>query len=129
MKSKTVIIIAAVVVMGGIFVFLSKGNKNDQTQAASNVSIVDGTQIIEIKAKGGYSPRLTQAKANMPTIIKVKTEGTFDCSSALTVPSLSYQKNLPPSGVTEIRVPQQQAGTSLKGLCSMAMYNFSVQFN
>ena len=70
--------------------------------------VVDGKQVIEIKAKGGYTPREILAKADMPTVIKVKTQGTFDCSSALVIPSLNYRSNLSPSGVTEIEVPPQK---------------------
>src|SRR3989344_210395 len=48
-----------------------------------NVSIIDGKQVIEIKAKGGYQPRVSFAKAGIPTIIRFDTEGTFDCSSSV----------------------------------------------
>ena len=94
-----------------------------------NVSIVDGKQIISINAKGGYFPRMTIAKAGIPTVIKMNTRGTFDCSAALTIPNLSYRKVLPPSGETLIDVPPQQVGTSMRGLCGMGMYNFTVNFN
>ncbi|MDP3963330.1 MAG: cupredoxin domain-containing protein [bacterium] len=131
MKTTAISILVAAVLIGGAIVF-SSGNKSsssDNTQAANNVSIVDGKQIITINAKGGYSPRLTTAKADMPTIIKVATNGTFDCSSALTIPSLGYRTNLPPSGSTDVKVPPQKAGTIMRGLCAMGMYNFSVIFN
>ena len=91
--------------------------------------MVDGKQIITINAKGGYSPKLTTAKAVMPTVINMKTQGTFDCSSALTIPSLGISKNLPPTGETLIDVPPQNAGTTLQGHCSMGMYNFAINFN
>ena len=131
MKTTAISILIAGVLIGGAIVF-SSGNKNsgsDTTQDANNVSIIDGKQIITINAKGGYSPRVTTAKADMPTIIKVATNGTFDCSSALTIPSLGYRANLPPSGSTDVEVPPQKAGTTMRGLCAMGMYNFSVNFN
>ncbi len=96
--------------------------------APSNVAIVDEKQVITINAKGGYSPQVTHAKADTPTIIKVVTNGTFDCSSALSIPSLQYQKNLPATGETLIDVPAQSMGTTLQGVCSMGMYNFSILF-
>lgn len=131
MKSAAISIVIATVLIGGA-IMLAGGNKNTNdagSQNANNVSIVDGKQIITIDAKGGYSPRVTTAKAGIPTVIKVATNGTFDCSSALTIPSIGYRSNLPPSGETSIDIPPQQAGTSMKGLCAMGMYNFSVNFN
>ncbi len=96
--------------------------------APSNVSVVDGKQIITITAKGGYLPKTTTAKAGMPTVIKVVTNGTFDCSSAVSIPSIKYQKNLPQTGETLIDVPTQTAGTTINGTCSMGMYNFAIKF-
>ena len=132
MKNKTTaisILVAAVLIGGAIM--LSSGGKdsNTNTASANNVSIVGEKQIITISAKGGYSPRVTTAKAGMPTVIKVETNGTFDCSSALTIPSLGYRSNLPPSGATAIDVPPQAVGSTVRGLCAMGMYNFAVNFN
>lgn len=131
MKTITASIIIAVVIIGGT-VMLAGGNKNSNninSQTANNVSIVEDKQIITINAKGGYSPGVTTAKADIPTVIKMNTRGTFDCSAALTIPSLGYRKNLPPSGETEIELPPQKAGTIMQGMCSMGMYNFQVSFN
>ena len=120
-----------VVAIGGIAVLL----RNDGTEAPvavgnqTNVAITGGKQVIQINAKGGYAPRVTVAKANMPTVINVQTNGTFDCSSALTVPAVGFRKNLPASGVTQIEIPPQQPGATIKGVCSMGMYNFAVNFN
>ena len=94
-----------------------------------NVTIADGKQVVEILAKGTYQPRLTAAKANIPTTIKVYTLGTFDCTLALTIPSLGYRTMLPRTGETLIELPAQKEGTTLQGLCGMAMYNFLVMFN
>lgn len=119
------IIIAGAVIAGAIW--LAGGG--DKTASVDNVSLVNGQQIIEIKAKGGYSPRLTEAQAGVPTILKIKTTGTFDCSSALTIPELKYRFSLPLSGETLVEVPPQVAGSTLEGLCSMGMYNFQIRFN
>ena len=130
MKTTAVSILVAAVLIGGAIMF-SGGGKDSNTNApsANNVSIVDGKQIITISAKGGYSPKVTSAKAGMPTVIKVDTNGTFDCSSALTIPSLGYRSNLPPSGETAIDVPPQEVGSTVRGLCAMGMYNFAINFN
>ena len=130
MKATAISILFATVIIGGA-IMLSGGNGSNDTasQNADNVSVVDGKQIITINAKGSYSPRVTTAKAGVPTVIKVATNGTFDCTSALTIPSLGYRNNLPPSGETLIDIPPQKAGTTMRGLCAMGMYNFAVDFN
>jgi len=114
------------VVIIGVVLYITRGGVAD---TKNNVSIIDGKQVIQIMAKGGYSPRSSVAKAGMPTVLKIKTSGTFDCSSALVIPSLSYRANLPMSGETLIDVPTQPAGSTLQGVCAMGMYSFSVQFN
>jgi|SRR3989338_2356614 len=128
MKATIISILISVVLIGGALWFMNSRGQNGEGQA-NNTSIVDGKQIIKINAKGGYRPRLTYAKAEMPTTLKVRTQGTFDCSSALVIPSLNYRRNLQPSGETEIEIPPQKAGTVMKGLCSMGMYNFQIRFD
>lgn len=130
MKGSITSIIIVVVLIGGAVMIGNKGQKSEQVEPA----IVEGgmsvdSQVVEISAKGGYSPRVVSARAGIPTIIKVTTKGTFDCSSALTIPSIGYRTNLPPSGVTDIEIPPQVAGTSLQGICQMGMYSFAINFN
>src|SRR3989344_8244736 len=133
MKTKVIVIsILTIVVLVGGIILLSMGNNGSSVknpQVAGNVSMVDGKQIITINAKGGYLPKATTAKAGVPTVITMKTRGTFDCSSALNIPSLGISKNLPPSGATSIDVPPQIAGTVLSGVCSMGMHSFAINFN
>ena len=130
-KSTPVAILIAAALIGGAIVFLAvnKNGGNNGSGSVNNVSTVDGVQVITISAKGGYSPRVTNARAGLPTIIKMDTLGTFDCSSAVAIPSLGYRDNLPPSGETLIDVPPQKAGTTMQGLCAMGMYNFTINFN
>ncbi len=112
-----------------IFTWGNQNSNNTDLQAGNNVIMVDGKQVITINAKGGYFPRVTAAKADTPTVIKMNTQGTFDCSSAISIPSLGYRNNLPPSGETLIDVPPQKSGTVMRGLCAMGMYNFSINFD
>ncbi len=127
----TFFVLGGVILAAGVWLAFSGFGGSGAPAAAdgSNVTVVDGTQIIEIDAKGGYWPRLTKAKANVPTVIKFKTKGTFDCSSAVTIPSLNYRTILSASGETLVNVPAQKAGSVLSGSCSMGMYGFSVEFN
>ena len=129
MKSTVVSIILVGILIGGVIVFSRGSTKEEIAPSVSNVSVVDGKQIVEIGVKAGYSPKLTGAKADMPTVLRMKTNGTFDCTSSVNIPSLGLRKVLPSDGVTDIEIPPQKTGTTLKGLCVMGMYNFQVQFN
>lgn len=120
-------IAAAALVVGGFVITNQNAAQSSQT-LASNVSIADGQQIITIMAKGGFSPAMTTADAGVPTTLRVSTNGTYDCSSAISIPSLGYSKNLAPNGATDIEIPAQVAGTTINGTCSMGMYNFAIAF-
>lgn len=127
-KTASIIIMVAIVVGIGI-IFLGQSNKNsDSAQSVQNVEIRDGIQYVTIGARGGYSPRVSTAQANIPTKLVVKTNGTYDCSAALVIKSIGYQKILLQTGEEVIDLGTPQVGT-FKGLCSMGMYNFSVNFN
>jgi plastocyanin domain-containing protein len=88
---------------------------------------VDGKQIVEITARGGYQPRVSIAKAGISTILRFNTNGTFDCSASVRIPSLDISKLLPQSGSTDIDIGSQQVAT-LNGSCGMGMYPFQVEF-
>ncbi len=127
MKAIIISIIAAVVLIGGAFMLTRTNSDTTQVANANNVTIVDGKQIIEINAKGGYQPRKSIAKAGIPTIIRFNTKGTFDCSSSVRIPSLNISKSLPQSGATDIDIGEGKLGI-LQGSCGMGMYPFEVEF-
>ncbi len=122
--------IAFVTIILALVIFNKPAGTNpNSTQITNNVVLNGSTQTISIAAKGGYEPRNTTAKADTATTLKIQTSGTFDCSSSLIIPSLKYRKNLPPTGETAVEIPPQKAGTTIRGLCSMGMYNFTLNFN
>ena len=130
MKATIVSIIAAVVLIGGAFM-LTEENSSSETNTnitQNNVTVVDGKQIIEIHAKGGYQPRKSIAKAGMPTVLRFDTSGTFDCSSSVRIPSMNISQVLPQTGSTDIDLGTQKVAT-LQGTCGMGMYPFEVNFN
>ena len=129
MKSTVISILLVGALIGGAVLFSRGRSVQEVAPSVNNVSVVDGKQIVEIGVKAGYSPKLTAAKADMPTVLRMKTNGTFDCSSGVTIPSLGLKKILPSDGITDIEIPAQKAATTLRGLCVMGMYNFQVQFN
>ncbi len=124
MKTAVAIIIAGALIGGA---FLLAGGSGG-TSSGNNVSVSNGKQIIEITAKGKYTPQRTVAKADTPTTLRIKTNGTFDCTAGLKVPAANYQAMLPPTGTTDIELQPQKAGTTIEGVCAMGMYSFNVAF-
>ncbi len=130
MKSVASSILISGLIIAGAIILVNSNNSNRpviDNQNANNVSIVDGKQIIEIRAKGGYYPRISSAKAGIPTVLRVNTERTFDCSSSLRIPKLNITEYLPQSGVTEIDLGTPDPGI-LDGTCGMGMYPFEIDF-
>ena len=123
-KSVLVIITLGIVTAFGI-IFYGGGQKS---ASVDNVEVREGVQYITIDAKGGYSPAISTAQAGMPTKLIVKTNGTYDCSSALLVRDADFQAILPETGETEIDLGVKGAGEKVEGLCGMGMYNFEVNF-
>lgn len=127
MKATILSAIIAAGLIGGAFMLTKSGTGTEQAAYANNVTIVDGTQIIEIKAKGGFQPRKSAAKAGIPTILRFDTNGTFDCSSSVRIPSMNISKILPQTGLTDIDIGTPRVAT-LQGTCGMGMYPFEVDF-
>lgn len=132
MNKITSIIITVGLVIGIGIIFIANSPNNTDTelnQGGQNIEIKDGIQYVTINAKGGYSPRVSNAQANIPTKLIIKTNGTYDCSLALVIRSIGYQKMLSQTGEEIIDAGTFKAGESLQGTCSMGMYNFVVNFS
>ncbi|MFA6554306.1 MAG: cupredoxin domain-containing protein [Candidatus Paceibacterota bacterium] len=130
MKATILSIIVAVTLIAGALLLVRGGNTVTSGQVATNannVSVIDGKQIIEITARGGYQPRKSIAKAGIPTVIRFNTNGTFDCSSYVRIPSMNISKALPQTGSTDIDIGVGKVG-KLSGTCGMGMYPFEVEF-
>ncbi|MDQ5976135.1 MAG: hypothetical protein QG664_48 [Patescibacteria group bacterium] len=125
------IIASVALLVGGylsIQLFFPSGTQTGSREEglADNVTESEGRQYIEIRAKGGYSPRVSVAKAGIPTVLRLRTEGTFDCSSQVRIPSLNVSQSLSPFGVTEVDLGVLKPGI-LQGACSMGMYSFEIR--
>lgn len=128
MKSNVLAGIVALIFVGGAILYASQSPSQGAAGVpVNNVSIVDGKQIVEVYAKGGYSPRKSIAKAGMPTILRFNTNGTYDCSSSVRIPSMGISTFLPPSGATDIDLGSPLAPT-LQVVCGMGMYSFEIEF-
>jgi plastocyanin domain-containing protein len=128
--NKTVSIIITLGLIVAIGIIFSGGSKtnNGGAEAVQNVEVKNGIQYITVNAGGGYSPRVSNAKAGIPTKLIMKTDGALDCSSSLVINSLGYRKMLPQTGETEIDIGTPQAGVPLQGVCGMGMYSFKINF-
>lgn len=125
------IIFAGILIGVALMASNNSGTELVDTNAEANaeqVVIEDGIQYITILARGGYSPRVTKAKAGMPTVIRMETKNSYDCSIALVIPDIKYQSYLPQTGITEIEIPLEKTQGTLRGTCSMAMYGFQIDF-
>ena len=123
-------ILICAIVIGGLIAALQQNSSGSVSSVGlrTNVALVDGKQTIHIRAKGGYTPKNTLAKANTPTVLNITTDGTYDCSSSIAIPSLGIRQSLPASGVTPIEIAAQAPGTTLNATCGMGMYRFAVKF-
>jgi plastocyanin domain-containing protein len=131
MNSTAISILATAVIIGGAIVFSSHSSSSqavDVAENANNVSIVDGKQIVEVSVKAGYHPKKSIAKAGVPTILRFNTNGTYDCSSSVRIPSMGIIKRLPASGATDVDLGSPKVAT-LSGVCGMGMYSFDVEFH
>ena len=137
LPKSNIILIVSLIVAGLVIVsalYFSKrasstnsGASAERTEYADNVATVDGRQIIRITAKGGFYPVHSIGKAGIPTILRVDTNGTFDCSSTIRIPTMNISKSLPMSGTTDIDIGTQKVG-NFYGTCGMGMYPFDIEF-
>ena len=125
------IMVVGILITGAI---LLGNNKSDSqtsntitAEEINNVEVRDGVQYVTITAKGGYSPSKTTIQPNLPTKLIVKTKATFDCSAALVIRSINFQKMLQPNGEEIIDLGTLTSGEKILGTCSMGMYNFKIE--
>ncbi len=128
-KSIFIALLVGVAVIAGAVLYRPNTQNSPAVGAVAATIDANGVQIVDITARGGYSPRVVRAEAGRETIIRVLTKDTYDCSVSLVIPKLSYEKFLGPSGVEEIVVPPEKAQGTINGLCSMGMYSFKIVFS
>jgi Cu+-exporting ATPase len=123
-------ILIATLIIAGAFVYSGKRSQTGENSGTQTINAVieNGVQIVDITARGGYSPRVVKAKAGVATTLRVTTKETYDCSVSLVIPKLKYEKFLSSNGVEEIKIPAEKATGTINGLCSMGMYSFKIVF-
>lgn len=120
------IIISLSLILLMIFFIGNKSNNNLDLASIPNVSVIDGVQYVTINVRGGYSPKVSTIKGGIPTKLIMKTNNTYDCSTALSIPSLGIRKMLQPSGEEVIDLGSLESGKKIDGTCSMGMYSFKI---
>lgn len=131
-KNILISVVIGLLIIGGAF-YLTTEKPADSVSTSTavagnnNVEIKDGVQYVTINAKGGYSPKNSTIKPDMPTKLIVKTNGTYDCSSSLAIRSVGFQKILQSTGEEIIDIGTLAVGEKVQGVCSMGMFNFLVQ--
>lgn len=120
-------VLGALLIIGGAVAFSMTPSEPDE-QVVENVRMEGDTQIVEIDVKGGYSPMVSTAQAGIPTVLRLKTNGTYDCSAAVRIQDLGIRQNLEATGVADIEIAAESAQGTVQGTCIMGMYNFSIKF-
>jgi len=125
----TSIVISLALIGSTLYLVSNKSESlvNEDATQSRNTEIRDGVQYVTITAKGGYSPRVTQISSGLPTKIIVRTNGTYDCSAALVVRSVGFQKVLQPTGEETIDLGIPKSGDEIQGVCGMGMYSFQIR--
>lgn len=121
------IIISALIIFGTFYVLSKKSADSLGMAPVENVTVIEGIQYVTIQARGGYSPKTSIIKAGMPTKLVVKTSNTYDCSVALSIPSLGIRKMLQQTGEEVIDLGSVESGKTINGTCSMGMYSFKIK--
>jgi len=133
MQKNTIIsIIISLAIVGGTLYFVfdesaSSESVGGEIPQSQNVEIRDGIQYVTVMARGGYSPRTSVVQPDIPTKLIVKKSGTYDCSASLVIREVGFQKILQPTGEEVIDLGTLKKGDEMQGICSMGMFNFTVQ--
>ena len=127
-KNSLISIIASIILITGLWYVVthpSAPTTNTESQMQS-AEIKDGIQYVTMTAKGGYTPQTTYITSNTPTKLIIKTNNTYDCSAAVVIRSVGFQKILQPTGEEMIDLGTPKAGEKIQGTCSMGMYHFEI---
>ncbi|WP_460370212.1 cupredoxin domain-containing protein, partial [Actinocorallia lasiicapitis] len=88
----------------------------------------DGVQVVTVHAADrGYRPALLGARAELPTVLVVRTDGPTGCTRALELPQLGLERMLPVTGETRIELGARPPGR-LRFICSAGHYPGSITF-
>jgi plastocyanin domain-containing protein len=130
MKSNILAVTLSFALIGGALAWTQYAPRVEAQASLPSAVTVDsnGIQHVTLIAKSGYHPKEITVRAGIPTKLTLLTDNTFDCSSSVTIPALTYKTQLPPTGTTTVALGTRTAGEEITGGCSMSMYGFKVTF-
>lgn len=131
MPKNTYIFTTVLLILGIIWIISGPTLGDRGAGGASEASATlneSGEQVVNIFARGGFSPKSVSATQGVATILNVETKGTYDCSSVLSIPKLDYYQNLKPTGIETIAIPAEKATGTIDVLCGMGMYRSEIIF-
>lgn len=100
-----------------------------QSAAAAGELDAEGNAVVTINVVNeGYTPALQRARAGAPVKLRLVTDNTTSCARDFVIPSLNINELLPKTGLIEIPLPAQPAGSELFYTCSMGMYTGKIVF-
>lgn len=130
MTSRTLAFIISATLIGSALAWTRYAPHTSAQQSTVSAAVIerDGTQYITLLAKSGYHPKELTVRADTPTELTFVTDNTFDCSSSVTIPTLTYTTQLPATGTTTVALGTHKAGDIVTGGCSVSSYGFKIRF-
>lgn len=108
---------------GSAFTLSSVLNAGSSEPATLAPVDADGIQQLRLEARSrSYSPSRVGARAGVPAVLTIETNGTNGCTRAFVIPSMGLQKLLPETGETVVDLGTLEPG-ELQFTCSMGMYS------
>jgi uncharacterized protein len=96
-------------------------------QADAAQTSADGDLLLYVQ-NSGYFPRTLKAPANKDLTLNLLTDQTYSCARDFVIPKLNFYKLLPDTGVVQVDIPPQKAGSTMFFTCSMGMYTGQIIF-
>ncbi len=127
--SGIVMVIMILIAVGFIGFLMFSNSQNNSETSANSIITADGIQIVEMTAGfSDYSPAVVNAKAGIPTVLRIKSNNNLGCGNAFRIPSLNISRSLPINGTTDIELGTIASGTTLDAMCSMGMNRMQIKF-
>jgi sulfite exporter TauE/SafE len=91
-----------------------------QPVAGAQSAVQEATVLV---STGAYRPERVTIQPNVPTRLRLVTDGTRGCIRAFVIPSLSVERLLPETGTEVVELPPSPPGASIPFMCSMGMFS------
>jgi sulfite exporter TauE/SafE len=106
---------------------LLPSNSGSASVASSQPVFAEGEVVLYVQNRG-YFPQTLGAPANKEFTLNLVTNKTYSCARDFLIPDLDYYQLLPDTGIVQVNIPPQPAGTQMNFTCSMGMYTGQIVF-